>query len=200
MTVRDERSPGSEGTEADPSQGFFSRWSQRKHEARAAAEAAPAEPPVPVDARHSPPETPDKTSPQLTDADMPPLESLDEHADYRGFLSPKVSEELRRSALRKLFSLPKFNVCDGLDDYAEDFTSFQPLGDLVTHEMRRLLEREKERLTKRPGEAEPAEGADPQPRLVEASQLEDPPLAEPGEDPVVGAERKPADVDKTADS
>ena len=45
-------------------------------------------------------------------------------------IAMSVSDELRRSALRKLFGLPRFNFCDGLDDYAEDFTRFEPLGDL----------------------------------------------------------------------
>ena len=40
---------------------------------------------------------------ERTDADMPPLESLSADSDFTGFLSPKVSESLRRAALRKLF-------------------------------------------------------------------------------------------------
>ena len=39
----------------------------------------------------------------LTDADMPPIETLTEDSDYTGFMSPEVSEELRKLALRKLF-------------------------------------------------------------------------------------------------
>ena len=75
-----------------------------------------------------------------TDADMPPIESLDEHSDYSGFMSPKVSEELRRTALRKLFHLSKFNIRDGLDDYDDDFSSFEPLGNIITADMRHQLE------------------------------------------------------------
>ena len=74
------------------------------------------------------------------------MDSLDESSDFSGFMSPKVSEELRRLALRKLFSLPKYNITDGLDDYNEDFTNFAKLGNILTHEMRRALEREQERL------------------------------------------------------
>ena len=44
----------------------------------------------------------------------------------------------------QLFHLPHFNVTDGLDDYDEDFTTFAELGDVVTHEMKRMLEKEKE--------------------------------------------------------
>jgi hypothetical protein len=113
---------------------------------------------------------------------MPPLESLDEHSDYRGFLSPKVSEELRRSALRKLFRQARFNVCDGLDDYAEDFTSFQPLGDVVTQEMRRLLERERVKLAERLEVDQQAETPSGDAQLAETAQGEDAGVAEPAED------------------
>ena len=81
----------------------------------------------------------------LTDADMPPIESLDEDSDYSGFLSPGVSEELRRRALRKLFFSAAFNVRDGLDDYDDDFTSFEALGDMVTADMKHQKEVEAER-------------------------------------------------------
>jgi len=72
---------------------------------------------------------------------LPSIDSLDEHSDYRAFMSDKVSEELRLQALRKLFRLPQFNVCDGLDDYDEDFASCKPLGSIVTHDMARGLDR-----------------------------------------------------------
>ena len=74
----------------------------------------------------------------LTDADMPPVESLDAGADVGAFLSPKVSEALRKRALRAVFRQARFNVRDGLDDYDEDFTAFPPLAKM-TAEMRRLL-------------------------------------------------------------
>ena len=70
----------------------------------------------------------------------PPLESLTTDSDYSGFLSPGVSETLRRLALRKLFHAPEFNLCDGLDDYDDDFRTFAELGSMVTVEMRKRLE------------------------------------------------------------
>ncbi|MYB35323.1 MAG: DUF3306 domain-containing protein [Gammaproteobacteria bacterium] len=72
----------------------------------------------------------------LTDEDMPPIESLDENSDYSVFMSKGVSEKLRRMALRKLFSQGVFNIRDGLDDYDDDFTTFESLGDLVTSDMK----------------------------------------------------------------
>jgi len=75
-----------------------------------------------------------------TAEDLPPLETLGPDSDYSDFLSKMVSPESRRAALRKLFSSEKFNVTDGLDDYAEDYTKHAPLGDIVPAEMRRRLE------------------------------------------------------------
>ena len=92
----------------------------------------------------------------LTDADMPPIESLDEDSDYSGFLSPGVSEELRRRALRKLFFSAAFNVRDGLDDYDDDFTSFEALGDMVTADMKHQKEVEAERAQAAQAKAENA--------------------------------------------
>lgn len=126
---------------------FLQRFNRRKQAARqqpgAALPLADATPPPdspPHDAgpvANPPSET--ATAPP-TDADMPPLESLGEASDYRGFLSEKVSESLRKAALRKLFHGSAFNVTDGLDEYAEDFTRFEALGDIVTADMRHLVE------------------------------------------------------------
>jgi hypothetical protein len=125
--------------------GWLQRWSQRKSRSGAALEpdnavvtGQPDAAPVTGEAGG------DAAKDEAGEADepaLPPIESLDEHSDYRGFLSEKVSEDLRLQALRKLFSLPQFNVRDGLNDYDEDFASFKPLGDLVPHDMARSFER-----------------------------------------------------------
>lgn len=88
-----------------------------------------------------------------TDADLPPIESLTPESDYSGFMSPRVSESLRRMALRKLFGSPAFNVRDGLDDYDDDFTQFQSLGDTVTADMKYHAERLRARAAERAEEA-----------------------------------------------
>lgn len=77
-----------------------------------------------------------------TDKDMPPIELLNADSDFSGFMSPKVSESLRRLALRKLFHGEDFNICDGLDDYDEDYTSFVKLGSVITADMKHRLELE----------------------------------------------------------
>ena len=128
---------------------FLARWSRRKQEAREQGQAAPGEEPAAEAAPDAAPAAPSSDVPPqqepeprvLTDEDMPPIESLTDDADYSGFLSAGVSEVLRRQALRRLFSSPKFNVTDGLDDFAEDYTQFAPLGDVVTADMKHRMER-----------------------------------------------------------
>jgi hypothetical protein len=39
----------------------------------------------------------------------------------------KVDERVRRLALKKLFSDPRFNVMDGLDIYIDDYTREDPI-------------------------------------------------------------------------
>ena len=118
-------------------ENFLTRWSRRKREANQdAVQEKPAGQDAPV---------PDATADrEPTDADMPSVESLDTDSDYSPFFSPKVSEELRRVALRKLFKSAVFNVRDGLDDYDEDFRSFASLGDIITADMRHQMERQAE--------------------------------------------------------
>jgi len=87
-------------------------------------------------------ETPE---PVLTDADMEPIESLTENSDFSKFMSSGVSDDLRNLALRKMFKAPFFNIRDGLDEYDEDYTTFEKLGDIVTADMRHQMELEAER-------------------------------------------------------
>jgi hypothetical protein len=89
---------------------------------------------------------PDETDALLTDADMPDIETLNEGSDFSGFMSSGVSDELRNLALRKLFKAPGFNLRDGLDEYDEDYTSFEKLGDIITCDMKHQLEIEAEKL------------------------------------------------------
>ncbi|MGB5652008.1 MAG: DUF3306 domain-containing protein [Sedimenticolaceae bacterium] len=123
-----------------PGESFLDRFHRRKTEARLAETETDV---LTTDTGHESiavAETGTAPAEELTDADMPPLDSLGAGSDYTGFLSPRVSETLRRAALRKLFHGAEFNVIDPLDDYAEDFTTFTALGDIVTADMRHLLE------------------------------------------------------------
>ena len=83
--------------------------------------------------------------PVLSDADMEPVEALTENSDFTKFMSPGVSDELRNLALRKMFQAPVFNIRDGLDEYDEDFTTFEKLGNIVTADMRHQMEMEANR-------------------------------------------------------
>ena len=73
---------------------------------------------------------------------MPSVESLTAESDFSQFLSEGVSDVLRRAALRKLFQLPEFNILDGLNDYDEDYTKFEKLGEVVTYHQRQMKARE----------------------------------------------------------
>jgi hypothetical protein len=165
------------------SDAFLARWSERKAAARRGEPLPDPEPPAPegplqeaakpegVEAKAAPPE-------------LPPLESLDENSDYSVFFSEGVSETLKRAALRKLFHTASFNVTDGLDDYDEDFRTFKSLGDVVTHEMKRMArieaEREKQKQAEaaRAGEADATRRAEPEELAEPAPQAEQPELAQ----------------------
>lgn len=106
--------------------GFLHRWSRRKHEAARAPEAPPPAPPEPapvVAAAPVPPVAPPPAEP----APLPPVESLTIDSDFAPFLSEKVDETVRRAALKKLFSDPRFNVMDGLDVYIDDYSKPDPV-------------------------------------------------------------------------
>lgn len=150
--MKERESPQAPTAEEIDDAPFLARWSRRK-QAAAEQQALAGEPVTPP---------PQAEKPPLTDADMPPLESLDENSDYSGFFSPEVSEGLKQLALQKLFRSTVFNVCDGLDDYDDDYTKFEKLGDLMTADLRHRLQMEAERAAKRMQDekAQPAETAD----------------------------------------
>ena len=91
-------------------EAFASRWSRLKKEARQAP--PPAEKPV---------------DPKAPAPDLPPLDKLTIDSDYRAFFHPKVGEDVRRAALKKLFGDPRFNVMDGLDVYIDDYSKTEPI-------------------------------------------------------------------------
>ena len=83
----------------------------------------------------------------LSDADMPPIETLTASSDMSAFFNKGVSVALRKAALRHVFRQPSYNVRDGLNDYDGDFTVFEPLGDTITSDMKfHAARKEKARL------------------------------------------------------
>jgi len=142
----------------DNKESVLSRWSRRKLETEQSAPMV--EEPVPMDIEvdlnaAEQAATEDEAKPVLTDADMPDIESLDENSDFSGFMSAGVSDKLRNLALRKLFKAPVFNIRDGLDEYDEDYTYFEKLGDIVTCDMKHQIEMQEKKLR----EAQEAEAA-----------------------------------------
>lgn len=133
--------------------GFLARWSERKRAAVPSEEVATPddtrEPPVAGTGARQPATV--EAQKALTDQDMPSLESLNDESDYRGFLSPGVSDGLHRLALRKLFSASKFQVRDGLDDYDTDYNLLQPLrrvlAGVAQDELTQQLQHATEKLT-----------------------------------------------------
>lgn len=98
-------------------ESFFARWSKRNADAAAekpVAEVAPAVQPEPV-AEHAPP-------PTLED-----VAQLTPDADFKPFVARGVDEDIRRAAMKKLFTDPHFNVMDGLDIYIDDYNKFEPI-------------------------------------------------------------------------
>ena len=149
-----------DANESGEPQGFLSRWSKRKQATRDVDQASrhansfvepqevqtvavddTVDDATPISVAQDQTSEDEIAAPRvLTDEDMPDVESMDEDSDYSGFMSEGVSEELRKLALRKLFSGAGFNIRDGLDDYDDDFRSFAALGDIITSDMKHQME------------------------------------------------------------
>jgi hypothetical protein len=114
-------------TTVDDKEPFLSRWSRRKLEeneqppdALPAAELSAAAAGVP---------------PVLVTEPTPPGSPQGIGAEYREFFDPQVDENLRHTALRKLFSDPHFNVMDGLDTYIDDYSKPDPIPEAMLRQL-----------------------------------------------------------------
>jgi hypothetical protein len=58
---------------------------------------------------------------------LPPLEELGPDSDFQAFMDPGVDDKTRSAALKALFRDPAFNVTDGLDVYAADYSKLEKL-------------------------------------------------------------------------
>lgn len=88
-------------------------------------------------------------SPPAVDVELPPISSLGPDSDISVFMRPGVSAALRMAALTRVFHTAKFNQICLCAEYAEDYTSFEPLGAIVPHDMRSAIVREARRLQER---------------------------------------------------
>mgnify|MGYP003589568694 CR=1 FL=1 len=134
--------------------GFFSRWSRRKAEDTAQAQAAeraarpavPTIPSVPASRLPAGAVSADSTGVAAKGADAqadpepctapasPPsgptlddVRGLSADSDFKPFVGRAVSPEVRNAAMKKLFADPHFNVMDGLDIYIDDYSKPSPL-------------------------------------------------------------------------
>ena len=103
----------------DEKEPFLSRWSRRKLEAK-------EDPPAAVPAAELPTATPAAPSLPATQP-TPAGATAGASPEYREFFDPRVDEKLRRTALKKMFSDPHFNVMDGLDTYIDDYSIADPI-------------------------------------------------------------------------
>jgi hypothetical protein len=111
---------------------FLARWSRRKAQQRGGeALVEPTAAPVAASAAVAPagPATP---APEFV-AEAPPQPTLDDvtalthESDYSRFVAAGVDEGVKRAAMKKLFSDPRFNVMDGLDTYIDDYGKPDPI-------------------------------------------------------------------------
>lgn len=101
-------------------ESFFARWSKRN--AEAAAEKQVAETTTTESQSIQPVEEPSRLPPTLDD-----VAQLTSDSDFKPFVARGVDENVRRSAMKKLFADPHFNVMDGLDIYIDDYTKPDPI-------------------------------------------------------------------------
>lgn len=143
MTTRRDGQDRTVAPESEERGGFLGRWSRLKQEAargRPASEGLSGAPDAPAgdeqsDAHLHDPDPAADDEERLAEenqarAEAIDLESLDFSSDYSAFLKKGVSRELKRQALRKLWTSDPVLACvDGLNDYDEDFRKVEVLGE-----------------------------------------------------------------------
>lgn len=167
-------------------EGFLSRWSRRKAEAREveATEAkAPAREDVPAATPEQDARRVDRES--VDPNDLPDIETLTAESDFTVFMRKGVPEELRRQALRKLWrSNPVLANLDGLLEYGEDYSHIGRGGETVrtAYQVGRGFARKLEEIAadeqERPSDA-PAEPAEPAAAPEQTAQADPAPPREP---------------------
>ncbi len=102
---------------------FFNRWKAQNDLARQARAAAQAE--AAAEAAAPPPAVDPWQDRLPTLEDVQQASATD--SDFSPFMKQGVDESVKRSALKKLFTDPQFNVMDGLDIYIGDYTQSDPI-------------------------------------------------------------------------
>ena len=110
---------------------FFARWAKPNAEPRHASDVAAQEPKADESKAKFPAAGPARNEPAERKNDAPltldDVAGLTPESDYAPFVARGVDQTVQRSALKKLFSDPHFNVMDGLDTYIDDYNKFEPI-------------------------------------------------------------------------
>ncbi len=115
---------------SDEGEKFLSRWSRLKRDTKVedADSAEPLDLAERAQLTAAPLQRQDKDARAASiPPQLPPVDELTSDSDFTGFFHPKVDENVKRAALKKLFSDPHFNVMDGLDIYIDDYSISDPL-------------------------------------------------------------------------
>jgi hypothetical protein len=126
---------------AEDKEAFLSRWSRLKQE----------------QARQEPP--PEEEKEAAAPPALPPVDKLTPESDFAPFMHPKVTDALRRVALKKLFADPHFNVPDPYEAYSGDWTGGDPISEELLktlNQARTVLFREEEEQKQKDAEAQAA--------------------------------------------
>jgi hypothetical protein len=121
-------------------EGFLRRWARRKTETNAGIEPAPepaseivvesvaarAAVAEAVVAGQTAPSQPTPSQPIVLPT-MDDVAQLTSESDFSAFVARGVDQAVRRSALKKLFADPHFNVMDKLDMYMDDYNVASPM-------------------------------------------------------------------------
>ena len=130
---------------AEDKEAFLSRWSRLKQE----------------QAREEP--LPEKMQEDDAPPALPPVDQLTPESDFAPFMHPKVTDALRRVALKKLFADPHFNVPDPYEAYSGDWTGGDPISEELLktlNQARTVLFREEEEQKKKKDAEAQATAAD----------------------------------------
>ena len=139
--------------------GFLSRWSRRKVQVKAGVvpveavepvepmpvvtDAAPKLQPIPnAPVADGPVTAPVTSAPETLPPPPPPppltmddVALLTPQSDYARFVAPNVDENVKRAAMKKLFTDPHYNIMDGLDTYIDDYGRPDPIPESMLRQM-----------------------------------------------------------------
>lgn len=131
----------------DRDEPFLRRWARLKKESREPSPGEVADPAHPLvekeheEAQEGHAAKASAEQPEVEPLQLPSLDSLTAESDFGPFMKPGVDPALRRLALRKMWSNPKYGIVDPLDPYKSDYQAFTALGDTITSDMKYHAER-----------------------------------------------------------